>query len=658
MSSNSYIENFIKAYPLFLILTVVSSMSLLFLMKLQSMYYYIILLSIVITISTLFILFARNVSFEFNEIHIFSLNNGLLTRLYAITFIWSVIYLVLTNNRSELYILSLLLLYLIIFVQIFSSKASSSTILAEIAASMLLFIYGVTFVYPLYFGYTDTLPHINYATIIAESGRTLPESMVFYSKFPLYHILVAVSSYIFNIDVASSLFLVTAPVFAVVLPFIYMLFYLVSNNKQISLLSCLVYSWSSEILFHGTYMVTRVLAFVYFIILFYLYYKVNIDNNISNATNNRYFKLFIVLFILSIVLAHQVSVAQISILLVLFLLCEYLGRDHGYVSTTSITFFNVFFISYWIYLAYDFTLEVLGKRITSFIYTDNLIIQYNVNSILNESLAHLLFSNLNVYVSLFFALIGVKYLILYQSRSKSRAAFGLFSLACFMFYFPSPLKLLWKTMELLQFDRFSLFVFPFISLSIGVGIYIVIKSLFTNKYKTLCCVVIFLTPLFFSFVSITNSNTNSNFIYDDGPRNYFIQQEINGFDYLDTYASSESCVFSDYFSQRYLLALTSKGYLCFSHLNSSDIPGSINYTSNYFYIRNGAFEKDGLYFGVPNTEQLYSSQPSDYQNNSLNNIMFTKNKIYSNLYTNLYLDFDNLNTQERSRDIGTYRNRN
>ncbi|WP_410508093.1 hypothetical protein RSJ42_15100 [Methanosarcina hadiensis] len=277
---------------------------------------------------------------------------------------------------------------------------------------------------------------------------------------------------------------------------------------------------------------------------------------------------------------------------------------------------------------------------------------------MNESFTHLLFSNLNVYVSLFFALIGVKYLISYQSKSKSRAAFGLFSLACFMFYFPSPLKLLWKTMELLQFDRFSLFVFPFISLPIGVGIYIVIKSLFNNKFKTLCCVVILLTPLFFGFASITNSNTNSNFIYDDGPRNYFIQQEIDGFNYLDTYASSESCVFSDYFSQRYLLALTSKGYYCFSHLNSSDIPRSINYTSNYFYIRDGAFENDGLYFGVPNTEQLYTSRPSDYQNNSLSNIMFTKNKIYSNLDTNLYLDFDHSDSQERPGNIGSYRNRN
>jgi len=643
MSNNSSIESFIRAYPLFLILLVVSSISIMFLMKLQSLYY-IILLSIVITVSILFILFARNLSFEFNEIHVFSLNSNLLTQLYSIVFIWSVVYLVLTKERSEIYIFSLLLLYLIMFVQIFSDNASSPIILTEIAATMLLFIYGVTFVYPLYFGYTDTLPHIHYATIIAESGRTLPESMIYYSKFPLYHILIAASSHITNLDITNSLFLITAPVFVVVLLFIYMLFYLVSNNKQISLLSCLVYSWSSEILFHGTYMITRVLAFVFFVILFYLHYKINVSsNNISNSVTNMYFKLFIVLFTLSIVLAHQVSAAQISILLLLFLLCEYLGRDHGYVSSTSYIFFNVFFISYWIYLAYDFTSEVLGKRLTSFIYSDSLILQYNVDSILNENLIQLLLSNLDVYVSLFFALIGVKYLILYQTKSKSKAAFGLFSLACFMFYFPSPLKLLWKTMELLQFDRFSLFVFPFISLSIGVGIYIVIKLLFSNKLKALCCIAILLIPLFFSFVSITNSNTNSNFIYDASPRNYFTQQEIDGFKYLDTYASSESCVFSDYFSQRYLLALTSKNYLCFNYLNSSEIPGSINYNLDYFYIRDKAFEENGLYFGVPNTEQLYSSLPSDYQNNSLNNNIFTKNKIYSNPYADLYFYSDSSN---------------
>ncbi len=282
--------------------------------------------------------------------------------------------------------------------------------------------------------------------------------------------------------------------------------------------------------------------------------------------------------------------------------------------------------------------------------TTDLIVQYNANSFFqNENLLYLLLSNLDVYISFIFALIGVKYLILDQ-RSKSKAAFGLFSFVCFIFYFPSPLKLLWNTMNLLQFDRLTLFVVPFISLSVGIGIYIVIKYLFTNRSKKLCYLAIFLIPLLFSFFSITNSNTNSNFMSDDGPRSYFIQPEIYGFNYLDTYASSESYVFSDYFSQRYLRSLTSKNYLCFNHLNSSEID-STNYSRSYFYIRDEAFEKDGLYFGIPNTKEIYNSHQSDYQNNSLNNNMFTKNKIYSNSYANLYLNFNDSDYKDQSIDI-------
>jgi hypothetical protein len=341
MSDDSYIERFFRIYPLFLLIIVLGSLSLIFVMKLESYYSYAIILSTVILISVLFILFAKNLSFELSDIYVFSLNKSHLITLYLIIFIWSVIYLVLTNDRSEIYIFLLLLLYLIIFLQIFTGKTSSSIILTEIAASMLNFIYGVTFVYPLYFGTTDILPHINIARIIAETGRTLPESMFLYSKFPLYHILVAISAHITNLDIVDSLFLITAPVFVVSLLFIYLLFYLVSNNKQISLLSCLVYSWSSVVLFHGTYMVTRVLAFVYFVILFYLNYRLNTSNPGHSGTSI-YFKFFALLFTISIVLAHQVSAAQISVLLILFLISEYLSHDEGYMSATSVLFFNVF----------------------------------------------------------------------------------------------------------------------------------------------------------------------------------------------------------------------------------------------------------------------------------------------------------------------------
>lgn len=636
MGDNSYIEKFFMTYPIFLILVVFVSISLIFLLKLQSFYYYITILSTVVTISALFVFFTKNLPIKLEEIYITLFDKNLLLKIYFIIFIISILYIVLTNDRSEVYISLLLLLYLVMFVQIFSNKTSSSIILIEIAASMINFIYSVTFVYPFYFGSTDILPHIRLAEIIAESGRLVPESMFLYSKFPLYHVLVAISAHVTNLDITNSLFLITAPAFIIVLLFIYMLFYLVSNNKQISLLSCLVYSWSSVILFHGTYMVTRVLAFVFFMILFYLHYRVN---STSSATNV-YYKILILIFVLSIVLAHQVSAVQISFLFILFLLCEYLGHDRGYISITSFLHFNVVFISYWIYVAYHFTFNVIGKRLRELIYTDRLTVQHNASSFFqNEDLLNLLFSNLDVYISLIFALIGIKYLILNQ-RSKSKVAFGLFSMVCFMFYFPSPLKLLWNTMELLQFDRLTLLVFPFISLSIGIGIYIVIKSLFTNRLKTLCYLAILLIPLFFGFFSITNSNTNSNFVYYDGPRSYFTQQEIYGFNYLDKYALSESYVFSDYFSQRYLQSLTSKDYVCFAHLSPSEIKNSTYYDLHYFFIRSEAFKRGGLYFGTPNTKEIFNSWESNYQNNSLDIDMASKSKIYSNSYVNLYLDSD------------------
>ena len=126
------------------------------------------------------------------------------------------------------------------------------------------------------------------------AGHLLPDSYDFlYSHFPLYHIIVVSGSIIAGINVKLSLFLITGLIFAGTILFIYLLFNFTVKNNQISLLTSLIYANFAIIVVYGAYMVTRVLAYVGFIIMLFLIFKIA-DRNIGSK---RYYILIIFLFI-------------------------------------------------------------------------------------------------------------------------------------------------------------------------------------------------------------------------------------------------------------------------------------------------------------------------------------------------------------------------
>ena len=138
-------------------------------------------------LSCLFILFIYKKDVSLHDIDAFpSLNIKSLTYLFGIFYIGSVVVLLLSQgSRPPYYFVFILVLYLSVFLQIFSKNVNPSLILVESFLIMVNLIYSVTLNYDFYFGTTDILPHIFLSELTAMSGKTIPTSLSDYAYFPL-----------------------------------------------------------------------------------------------------------------------------------------------------------------------------------------------------------------------------------------------------------------------------------------------------------------------------------------------------------------------------------------------------------------------------------------------------------------------------------------
>ena len=128
---------------------------------------------------------------------------------------------------------------------------------------------------------------------------------------PLYHVFIAEASELLNTSIKTSLFLVTAPIYAITIVFLYYLFNHITNNRQISLLSCVLFSVSSVVLYYGTNVITRTMSFIMFIVLLYLIYSVNFKKDKISL------KSLSVIVAVFLTLVHNVSLPQLVLLLIL-----------------------------------------------------------------------------------------------------------------------------------------------------------------------------------------------------------------------------------------------------------------------------------------------------------------------------------------------------
>lgn len=463
-----------------------------------------------------------------------------LVLLFALIFMLTIITCLLLTTGSLYFRVCIVALYLTLFFQILTRDPKPSIVLVEIMLGMCCHIYNATLKLPYYFGHTDIIPHLFTSTITYFSGHVIPPDYGNYSFYPLYHIWVALSSHLLAMDIKSTLFLISCPTYVILVIFIFFIFMEMTDNIQISLLGCLIYSISSTIVFSGTYFVTRTAAYVGFIILLYLLFKRNTRKNSSK--NTLCFGLLAILISLYILLVHHVSTIQILSLLFLFLVCELFVGSNKIVSSKFIILITTLFLSYSQYAAFAFHEYIIRSRIN----TDLIDTPMIKEDTLAYSPLDFMINNVDMLIFLFFAIIAIGY-ILWRQKPKYAPVLALFALITIPLYAPSPLHALWQTMTVFQFDRFILLLSPFMVCVMSWGIYIILG--YRTKFATKRVVLPIVLLLFLLF-----SCSSTGIIHSQSPseeRVSFNSVELNGFDFIAAHIPYESDIYTDYYTKRY-----------------------------------------------------------------------------------------------------------
>lgn len=556
---------------------------------------------------------------------LFSFNQQSILRIFFIVFITSFIATFFFTILATLFLILIAFLYCIILIQIFSKNPSPRMIIIEIVLTLTILIYSTTLTSSYYFGYTDIITHASIATITSLTGHVISNSSS-YSYFPLYHIWIASGAIITGFNSYQTIIILTCPVFAISVIFIYFLFNSVIKNQQIALLTCLLYSSSSIIVFFGTYVITRTMAFIGFLILLYFLYNTKISENNNRALT---FKILAIVISVYILLVHQVSTPMILLLLFILLICEWLVDQQKYISTGFMIFFISIFISYWLFYALSFTQQIITDNLNPQAYqTISFIPTSYQTSLLSESLTFLI-NDMHMLIFIFFGIIGIVYII-WREKPKYAPVFGLFALLTIVFYVPSPLQALWQTMILLNFGRFELLISPFMVLMMAGGIWVVSKYL---VQKNVPIIIISFNILFifliFSYSSLGLIHYNQN----PSIRFSFNADELIGYNFIKKNIPSDSNIFSDYYTSRYL----EKPFFSIIITNTSSL--SLNH--GYFVIAKKQFLKGGLEFSKGdelNPEGgIYSYLPINDNIRNLYRGLYSKNQIYSSNSLEIYV---------------------
>ena len=598
-------------------------------------------------LSCLFVLFIHKKDVNLHDIDFpSSLNTKSLTYLFGIFYISSLVVLLLSlGDRPWYYFIFILMLYLSVVLQIFSQNASSSLILVESFLIMINLIYSVTLNYDFYFGTTDILPHIFFSELIAFSGKIIPASLSDYAYFPLYHILVAEASELLNTSTKTSLFLITAPIYAITIIFLYYLFNFITSNRQISLLSCLLFSVSSIVLYYGANVITRTMAFIMFVILIYLIFSVNFKKDKLSL------KILSVIVIIFLTLVHNVSFPQIVILLFVLFVSEYMIGDRKYISKPFFVLFNVTFVSYWFYVAYLFVQRSLTPRLQSQLW-DSMVLTAGGAEVLQEGWISLI-GLLDKSIFLFFALIGIGFL-LKNYKNNYASVLGLFAFLTLIFYIPNPLNTIWQLNVLFRVDRFMLLVSPFMAFVMGYGMYIFWN--YISKYapkKLNLFFVIFLLFSVFVLISSIYSIGDSSLLGQNAEHQYFTFDELRGFEHIFNYSPINSSIYTDYYTTRFfylpLIPHTSAemNFAPYKDHRIGDVNKLIQYIG-YTVIRTREFLRSGLYFGIG--ESTRKETPNYFfkgvpQNKlELERNLATLNKVYTNPSIDIFIPHSGLNS--------------
>ncbi|WP_214019924.1 hypothetical protein [Methanoculleus sp.] len=551
----------------------------------------------------------------------------------------AVLTLLVTEIDFELGLFPVLILYTTIFIQILSWRLRPATVLLEIMLTLAITIYSYTLRPALYFGTTDILSHSYMATVTYLSGHVIPADLGTYTYFPLYHIFVAQSSQMLGMDLQTSLFVTTGLIFASTVLFLYYLVNSIFRNEQIALLAVLLYAMNADVIFYGTYMVTRIMAYVGFLVLLYLLYtmtspKADTEHAIARPVARKIPAVIMTVFIL---LTHQISMPMIIILIGLLFILEWVVQERKYVSPVFLMVPISLFACYWTFIAYPFVKELLPRTELSLyqeiVFTDVVYNGWNF-----------LVSQIDGLFVVFFALIGAIYLI-WKQQPKYSAVFGLLGLVAILLNVPNILTVIFQFAAILRIDRFAILFLPILAVVMGVGIYLLTRHLSAVRPSSKWVGVVLVALVFLYGIGSLG-------LVKDEPsykRYSFDQDEVAGFDRVLKTVPSGSSLYSDYYTLRFFgrKKINESENLKLPYYTTRMMPNNLKISGRmgYIILLNAQFMHGGLLVGaeellneaeIDPDKSLRPYRPTEENVLNMTGRLSAEDKIYSNSAVEVY----------------------
>jgi hypothetical protein len=457
------------------------------------------------------------------------------------------------------------------------------------------------------------------------SGHIIPVDLDYsYAWFPLYHIFIAEGTNLFGIDVKTTFILLTSVSFILLVWVIYLLFNHLLKNPQASLLICLIFSTTPIAVTYSTYVVTRTMAFIGFIIFLFLAHKQ------IQTSKWRSFSILTILFSLYLIVVHQVSIIQIIFLLMIFVLLEVLINDFFVIKTKIIAFMIVTASTYWMFTSFFFT-SIIVQTADSATVPELSQVRSQVQAV-NAYI--FLQDNFHIAIAIFLTFLGIGYLC-WAYRSKYPSVIGLFVLITCPLFFPSPITASRMATITLRTDRFSLLVSPFFAYAIAIGFLVLLFIMYDNKYTrkiALFSGIMIFSFLCFSALTIDNATDSKDLSFQRG-RVYFTEPELTAFDFVPEFVAYNSSLTSDKFTSRMFekwffsetATLNLPSYYPTSTFQSTD---PITFDTGYLILRNQELEENGLGFYSGNAEYGETYLPTPEVLAKFSNLTYRNQKIY------------------------------
>lgn len=252
-------------------------------------------------------------------------------------------------ERPIIYIFLICIMVSIIFLQIISlSSKYSSIILIEIIFLAINIVWCQLFMYPELLGF-DPWVHRKFTLDIINSNF-IPINFV-YSKLPIFHLLVAETSLITNLDYkyATMASISFSTIVGSVL-FIYLISKFLLKNEKVACLSALLLIIGNYFIYMSFWSIPNGFAIIFILISFYLILKLKTKFHIKSTSLS-------MIFMGIVVLTHTIAASFMCILLFVFRFAYSLAEKfYNKLSTVPYSFyypilFLVLMLTWWTYVS-------------------------------------------------------------------------------------------------------------------------------------------------------------------------------------------------------------------------------------------------------------------------------------------------------------------